>query len=404
MREDESYIAALLMRHLRQELTPEEQEILGQWLAGSRENQDLKAMLQDDERFGQAFSRFLRIDSEQAWKQLQHQHPELKAKKKTLSFARLFWIAIFVGSLLVLGVGFLFSLSDPPVHAALTPPGNYATLQLTNGAKYELAKHPTGEPIDQNGCITICKCTDSTVVYHSKPGCVESYPPDYYPANNILSTPRGGRYGVVFEDKSQIRLNAASSLYFPTRFDSLRREVYLTGEAYFQVTPTLSEGRPEGPFVVHVGLPADTNRLNIVSLGARFDVRAYPGEGIVRVALDEGSLRLEKGEQILMLFAGHTAILNADGVLHLDDQLEAAGTSWIGKKFAFRRQPLAPILTELSRWYDARICYTDGQPAGTYTLEGSRNQPLNQLLTQLKSQGHFHYRLKADTVYIFKHI
>src|SRR5699024_3207595 len=63
-----------------------------------------------------------------------------------------------------------------------------------------------------------------------------------------LVTERGEKARVAFSDGTQVTLNAASSLRFPKKFHGLKREVYLDGEAYFEVSHD-----PEHPFIVHAG-------------------------------------------------------------------------------------------------------------------------------------------------------
>jgi len=57
-------------------------------------------------------------------------------------------------------------------------------------------------------------------------------------STNTVSTPRGGQYQVVLPDGTQVWLNAASSITFPTAFTGSERVVDITGEAYFEVTLT----------------------------------------------------------------------------------------------------------------------------------------------------------------------
>ncbi|HEV3324521.1 MAG TPA: FecR domain-containing protein [Puia sp.] len=424
MAEDEFYIADLLFRHFGDGLPKEEQEILDNWVVSSSANQDLMAMLEDTERFMQRYRQFLRINPAVDWDALRERHSMLHPVNSVSGWMLTWsWITryrkallgsmavILITSAAIFIISRLFSaasqhLTRPLLHVALAPPGNYASLQLADSSRYDLATHSPG-PIRAIGCIDICKCTDSTVAYLLKPGCLESHPAGYQFAYNILSTPRGGRYTAILQDNSTVLLNAASSLCFPVRFDSSRREVYLRGEGYFKVAPAIVKGRSRGSFIVHVylhrGRPAspDTGMLTITSLGTRFNVKAYPGEGGVRVTLDEDSLRLEKDGHILTLHPGQAAIVDENGVLRGDSGVVAAGTSWKNEEFIFGRQPLEPILTELSRWYDAQVVYIGGKLPGDYTLKGSRHQSLNELLEQLKKEGGFYYQVKADTVYVF---
>jgi transmembrane sensor len=53
---------------------------------------------------------------------------------------------------------------------------------------------------------------------------------------------------LLLEDSTQVWLNAATSLEYPDQFDKMKREVYLSGEAYFDV-----KHAEEIPFVIHTG-------------------------------------------------------------------------------------------------------------------------------------------------------
>ncbi|ULT25285.1 FecR family protein [Sphingobacterium sp. E70] len=62
-------------------------------------------------------------------------------------------------------------------------------------------------------------------------------------AQNIyhtIETPNGRRYHLTLSDGTQIWLNAGSKLRFPIAFNGALREVFLTGEAYFEVSKTHS--------------------------------------------------------------------------------------------------------------------------------------------------------------------
>jgi ferric-dicitrate binding protein FerR (iron transport regulator) len=325
MAEDEFYITDLLFRHFGDGLPKEEQEVLDNWVASSRANQDLMAMLADTERFMEQYKLFVRIDSAAAWKCLEERHAMLRPTSDSSwravarAWITSYWKAL-LGSIAVIMTTLLGVLLIIRLFPTATP-AYYATLQLPDGSHYELATLSPGT-VKITGCITICKCTDSTLAFLPIQGCLESHPPVHQAPYNILSTPRGGRYIAILEDNSRVRLNAASSLVFPTRFDSLRREVYLQGEGYFDVSPAIVNGQLRGSFIVHVLLhpetrptSADTGMLAIVSQGARFSVSTYPGEGGILVNLDEDSLRLEKDEQTLTLYAGQTAIVDGNGRL-----------------------------------------------------------------------------------------
>ncbi len=78
-------------------------------------------------------------------------------------------------------------------------------------------------------------------------------------------------------DGSVVWLNAGSSLSYNKDFSDKFREVYLKGEAYFEVTPDSLK-----PFVVK------SESLNVKVLGTTFNVRTYEDENLVNVVLRTG--------------------------------------------------------------------------------------------------------------------
>lgn len=87
---------------------------------------------------------------------------------------------------------------------------------------------------------------------------------------------------VVLSDGTRVTLNASSRLRYPTSFDGSAREVWLDGEAYFDVSRD-----PRKPFVVH------TERQRIRVLGTSFNVMAYDGDTFNIVTLLSGAVQLD---------------------------------------------------------------------------------------------------------------
>ena len=296
-------------------------------------------------------------------------------------------------------------------HAQYTPAGHFAALLLADGSNYELASASAGN-LQELGCVVFSKSSDSSMNMTLIPGCSnkhsETYPPVRQPASNTLSTRNGGYFSASLLDGTKVRLNAASSLHFPTMFAKTKREVFLEGEGFFEVAPAAMNDNV--PFVVHVfvhpnrdvesgraDVLADT--LTIVSLGTRFDIEAYPGEGGIRTRLQEGGLLLKTGDQQLSLSAGQTAILDDKGRLKLDNRTPADSNYWEKGQFLFVEKPATQILDELSRWYDVRFVYRVKKPQEPFTLKGfNRSAPLKDLLDELESMSDLHFQKSGDTV------
>ena len=83
-----------------------------------------------------------------------------------------------------------------------------------------------------------------------------------------ITTDKGHIARFKIDDRTSVTLNAASLLRFPDRFDEKRREVYLEGEAFFEVAPLNGV-----PFIV-----TTEGGATVEVLGTEFNVEAWPGE------------------------------------------------------------------------------------------------------------------------------
>ncbi len=93
-------------------------------------------------------------------------------------------------------------------------------ITLDNAANGQLA---------QDGGSNVVKSSDGKITYDPKSGSSHQI------AYNTMSTPRGGQYQLTLPDGSNVWLNAASSITYPTIFTGKERTVKITGEAYFEI-------------------------------------------------------------------------------------------------------------------------------------------------------------------------
>ncbi|NLU96072.1 FecR family protein [Chitinophaga sp. Ak27] len=201
-------------------------------------------------------------------------------------------------------------------------------------------------------------------------------------AFNTLTTPRGKTYKVVLPDGSQVWLNAASSLHYPTRFAGEGRKVELTGEAYFDIVKDADH-----PFIVAAG------KQTIAVLGTAFNVKAYTDESYINTTLVEGSIKIDpqNGTAPKLLKPGEQAILenNRLQVGKVDIQQEI---SWKSDLFYFSNTDLQVVAHQLQRWYDIEV---DFSTLPTKKLYGQlpRSTPLPQLLNAIEKTSNIKLKL-----------
>src|SRR6185312_16169720 len=156
--------------------------------------------------------------------------------------------ALLIGT--AVAVWLLVRIRTEPVVAGRHPlvhdraPGrNVAVLTLADGSSITLDSAHNGV-LAQQGAASVTKSGDGALAYQAANG--EKKIAVY----NTLTTPRGGQYRLLLPDGSQVWLNAASSISYPTAFTGSERSVTITGEAYFEIAANASM-----PFRVHVNAP-----------------------------------------------------------------------------------------------------------------------------------------------------
>lgn len=195
-----------------------------------------------------------------------------------------------------------------------------------------------------------------------------------------LATPKGGTYQISLPDGSKVWLNAATTLRYPTLFDSKERVVEVVGEAYFDITSDHNR-----PFKVK-------SRGQVIEvLGTAFNIAAYPEESNVKTSLVEGRVIVRttgKTESVddmhyAMLQPGEQAVVT-NGRVDKSFIDVAAVMAWKSGKFHFDGKPLDQIMNEVSRWYDLDVVYRGEVPSGQLVGDAYRSQNLSIVLKMLE--------------------
>lgn len=190
-----------------------------------------------------------------------------------------------------------------------------------------------------------------------------------------LTTPKGGMYSVTLPDGSQVWLNAASTLKYPSRFSADERVVFLEGEAYFEVRKS---GSPE---VGHTPFKVMTGGQTVEVLGTEFNISAYADESDTKTTLVDGSVKISnlKSNSSNLLKPGQQAITHdaKTDIKHVDvDQY----TAWKSGRFHFDRTSFGDMIGQVARWYDVEVVYRGEVPKETFTGKMGRDLSLMEML------------------------
>lgn len=188
---------------------------------------------------------------------------------------------------------------------------------------------------------------------------------------NEIHVRKGGRANtVILSDGSKVILNAATTFRYPTNFNGKNRQVYLDGEAYFEVSKNA-----EKPFVVKL------KKQEITVLGTTFNVQAYAHESYSEVTLLTGRILLEafneKGESMSRMYLKPDQKASSDnstGSVSLQEVNASLSNAWINGEYKFKDEPLASIVKRLENYYNVKIHLDDKRLeqikyTGTFSLD-----------------------------------
>ncbi len=221
------------------------------------------------------------------------------------------------------------------------------------------------------------------------------------PVQNVFATARGQRAVVQLTDGTRVQLNVNSRLTVPETFAENRREVYLEGQAYFEVATDSAR-----PFIAH------TRNAAVRVLGTTFDVRAYPDESGVEVVVAEGkvlfgglpdSSRLSQAvRDSVLLEKGQGGRLTAGGkIVHTRSADLRRLTAWTHGRLIFRDAPFEVVSRELERWYDLDI-RLDAPPRSVNLLLNASfgEEPLSEILNAVSIALNLEYeRTRREIVF-----
>lgn len=209
---------------------------------------------------------------------------------------------------------------------------------------------------------------------------------------NTLKTPRGGEYTVVLSDGTKVYLNAASELKYPVQFDSKKRQVHLSGEAYFEVARDTNR-----PFYVV------TDAVRVKVYGTEFNVNTY-GIGGTQTTLVSGKvgIRGKSSGQEYMMEPLQLAEFDVNGEFKgIRNVNVRTYTAWKEGFFVFENEGLEDILNRLSRWYDVDVFYGSEKVKGYhFTGHMEKYEDVEIILNAISKMVGVHFTIKDRTIVV----
>lgn len=196
-------------------------------------------------------------------------------------------------------------------------------------------------------------------------------------------------------DGTVIFLNSGSEIKYSVNDKKTPREVFLTGEAWFEV-----EKDKKRPFVVH------TPFYDVQVTGTRFNVKAYKEENKATTTLEEGEviIRSEKNQHLaegIVLKPGQQLAFAVDDE---NPEIQEVNTRWFtawkDNKLILVNMPLKELIVLLERKYGVEFVVKDENVLNYHCDATFQGETLIELLDILKGMIAIDYKIEGQTIEI----
>jgi ferric-dicitrate binding protein FerR (iron transport regulator) len=375
-------------------------QLLDKYIDGTASHAEQTLLEEYYKRLNQKASFDLNEEEEQALREGMLKNIQFRIHKKEhiipkspLQKSHALWYAAAASILLFLSIGGYFIFNKKTQQQIVqtqsndvAPGGNKAILKLADGRTIIIDDAKNGL-IAQQAFTTINKTNKGLLVYKDQV-YAKSRPMVY----DTLTIPRGGQFPIRLADGTKVWLNSATSLRYPETFAGNERKVELIyGEAYFEVVHNSAK-----PFRVVV------KGQTIEDIGTQFNVNAYDDESAMKTTLLEGSVKISKSEQKIILKPGQQAIVKSVNSPILVQNVDINETvAWKNGYFKFDGEDLKSVMRKVSRWYNVDVTYRgDFGDNISFLGEISRSKNISAILKIMEATGNVHFQITGRRVVV----
>lgn len=208
---------------------------------------------------------------------------------------------------------------------------------------------------------------------------------------------------IILPDSSVVTLNANSSMRMPEQWtDAAGRQVWLEGEAYFQVQKKPSTVEK---FVVH------TRQVDVEVLGTRFNVNTRRERAVV--SLEEGKVRLSvhgvdnavlERKAPMVMRPGQVVVIDAGRQTKTSEDKDVATHSgWTRHEFHFDSTSLRDIATMVQDIYGYKMEVEDSTMLQFAISGDMRVRNIEEMVQVLEASSGYAMRISNKTIFVSYH-
>ena len=389
MRDYDENIVQLIQLYLTGDLSEEEKVKLEDWIHGDSSRKRLFDEICEERNVARDLEVYERVNKESAWEKVVCRgNIKLQHSSRRLGWYR--WVAAVMLPVMVAAGYFIREMKRDSLQqgveiASIEPGKSKAILRLGNNRVLEITKErETHVDVAEGVAATN---NSSGMIY---PEQVATGKTEY----NVLEVPRGGEYTVTLSDGTVVHLNSGSELRYPVAFGAERREVFLSGEGYFEVVKDSVR-----PFFVNA------DKLKIRLYGTSFNVNTYDLENIQTV-LVEGKIGIQTMNMNTeyMVKPGQLALYNQEkGTMEILNVDVLPYVAWKDHEFMFDDESLEKIMNRLSLWYDVDVFFqTASLKQLHFTGHLGRYDDISHILDAISGVTQVKFSVKGRTIIVME--
>lgn len=206
--------------------------------------------------------------------------------------------------------------------------------------------------------------------------------------------PYGTYSSLELPDGSKVSFNAGSKLKYPVPFQKGNRNVYLDGEAYFEVA-----SNQDNPFTVH------TDKIVVQATGTIFQVEDYTSDTIAAVTMVEGKVHTTIGNYPSVAMKEKERIVYSKTTNTYEQKLidPYKWYAWKDGALVFRDDPLEYVFKRISQTFNVEIAIRDERLSKQLYKATFRQESLEEILRLLELSAAIRYkeveRISQDNEY-----
>lgn len=286
----------------------------------------------------------------------------------------------------LLSIGYFYYQKDSLINSSYEANVEAITLQLANGDIQIIKEDGATQIVDASGNVVGTQKGNQLVYGNASAKDTLVF--------NTINVPYGKRFDLMLSDGTKVHLNSGTSLRYPVKFiKGENRQVFLNGEAYFDVTKDAKH-----PFIV------GSNDMNVKVLGTKFNMTTYKEDAKTYTVLVEGRVAaynaLLENEEVVLTPGNRAYFVNK----HIKSEPVDVRKyiAWVSGELMFIDDSFGVIANKLERKYNVDIVNTYDELNDIVITATFKEENIEQVLKTFQTYKAFNYSVKNRVVTITK--